>query len=291
MATRNQVLSMFGATPAQVLANQRQKQADMILSQRDPYARTGAALGTALAGLFGGKTPELERAEQLQQALGRIDFKDAESMYRGAEMLNQGGFTNEAVQLLELAQNREYRGQQIATSQAQETKAGFTTAPRFVGFKDIYGKDALGQTVSLGKQPMYENTPLPLEDYQKYINKEGAYADWYPKAGEAPGPATQSNALPEGSVTFSTGNRTPVALLPNGQYATLTDEGTIGVILDEKGLKELGGLVDPKKVETPRPADLPIIQERKQKAQEKINRARLKQPSTSAVDQTNPFSL
>jgi len=73
MATRNQVLSLFGATPAQIQERQRQEQAEMILSQRDPYAKTGAALGIALANIFGGETEELTRA------------KGVESIVKGAQ--------------------------------------------------------------------------------------------------------------------------------------------------------------------------------------------------------------
>ena len=251
MATRNQVLSLFGASPEQILEQRRREQASEVLKQRDPFARAGGAIGMGLARLFGGEPAEVTRQRELYSQLEGVNFENPEQMRAAAASLSSQ-FPDRALQLLSMAEQSEARQQQIATSQAQATKAGFTTAPRFVGYTDTYGKDAMGQTVVMGKKPLYENTPLPLADYDKYINKEGAYADWYPKKGEASGPATQSNALPEGSVTFGTGIGTPVALLPNGKYATLTDEGNIGAILDEQGLKALGGLVDPKRAgETP----------------------------------------
>lgn len=116
MATRNQVLSMFGATPAQVLANQRQKQAEMIMSQRDPFAKTGAALGTALAGLFGSKTPELQRAEKLQQTLQSVNMESPDEMVQAAEVLRQAGFPSEAMQLLS-------RADQFRTSQVDRERS------------------------------------------------------------------------------------------------------------------------------------------------------------------------
>ena len=292
MATRNQVLSLFGASPEQIMAKQAQEQARMVQQVRNPYQQTGMAIGTMLGRALGGESPEVTRQRELYSMLEGINFQDMQpDQLREAAATLAPQFPDRALQLLSIADQYETRSQQRATSAAQETKAGFTTAPRFVGYQDVYGKDAMGQTVVIGKKPMYENTPLPLADYEDYVNKQGAYADWYPKEGEASVPTTQSNALPEGSVKFSTGTGTPVALLPDGKYATLTDEGNIGAILDEQGLKALGGLVDPQKVETSRPPDLPIIQERKKAAQERINKNKMKQPSTSATDQTNPFSL
>lgn len=297
MATRNQVLSLFGATPAQIQEQQRQKQAEMILSQRDPYAKTGAALGTALAGLFGGKTPEVERAEQLQQALGQVQFDNPESMYQGAEMLNTLGFPNEAVQLLGLAQDRAMNEQRIATAQAQETKAGFINAPRFVGYVEKPRPDGLGGFI-MTQEPRYETTPIPVADYEDYLNRAGKYANWYPSAEQASATSkTTATPVPENSVTIQTSTGTPVVAVPKEgggfNYFTKTDAGTLGVQLTPDQVKEAGG-----KLANTQSSELPLIRERRQQSNAATRtispeetRKRLQQPSTAAEDQTNPFSM
>jgi len=298
MATRNQVLSLFGATPAQIQEQQRQKQAEMILSQRDPYAKTGAALGTALAGLFGGKTPEVERAEQLQQALGQVQFENSESMYQGAEMLNTMGFTNEAVQLLGLAQDRAMNEQSMATSKAQEIKAGFMPVSKFQGMQDVYGKDMAGNAVVVGQKPVYDDVPIPIKDYDQYIKGEGDYAGWYPSAEQASATSkTTATPVPKNSVTIQTSTGTPVVAVPKEgggfNYFTKTDEGTLGVQLTPEQVKEAGG-----QLANSQSSKLPVIRERRQQnnaATRTISpeetRKRMQQPSTAAEDQTNPFSM
>lgn len=297
MATRNQVLSLFGATPAQIQEQQRQKQAEMILSQRDPYAKTGAALGTALAGLFGGKTPEVERAEQLQQALGQVQFDNPESMYQGAEMLNTMGFSNEAVQLLSLAQNRAMNEQSMATSKAQEVKAGFIEVPQQVGFQDVFGKDMGGNSVVVGRKPVFRNVPIPIDDYDAWSKGEGKYSDWDQKGtSEATSTAT-ATPVPANAVTIQTSTGTPVVAVPKEgggfNYFTKTDDGTLGVQLTPDQVKEAGG-----KLANTQSSELPLIRERRQQSNAATRtispeetRKRLQQPSTAAEDQTNPFSM
>ena len=240
MATRNQVLSLFGATPAQIQEQQRQKQAEMILSQRDPYAKTGAALGTALAGLFGGKTPEVERAEQLQKALGQVQFDNPESMYTGAEMLNTMGFSNEAVQLLGLAQDRAMNEQRMATSKAQEIKAGFIPAPRFVGYVEKPRPDGLGGFI-MTQEPQYETTQIPVAEYEDYLNKKGKYENWYPSAEQAS--ATGGGVdTPTPTAIVTTGVGVKVGLVGDDYYI-IKDDGTIGPKVED--ISSLGGIVAP----------------------------------------------
>ena len=75
MATRSQVLSMFGATPEQVLQAELQRQQDFLRSASgDPYQMAGAALGLGLARLFGGKSKEVQQAEARQEV--RTDLGD-----------------------------------------------------------------------------------------------------------------------------------------------------------------------------------------------------------------------
>jgi len=119
MATRNQVLSMFGATLPQIQERQRQQQAEMILSQQDPYAKTGAALGVGLARLFGAETPEVTRRRKLDEALKGVNFSSPEEMTQAAGVLNQAGFPEEALKLLNRADEFKTTAQQRAASAAQ----------------------------------------------------------------------------------------------------------------------------------------------------------------------------
>ena len=123
MATRNQVLSMFGASPEQVMERQRKAQAEFMAAQRDPFQSAGAAIGVGLGRLFGGKSEELQRAEQLQQTLQGLDMTDPDQMTQAANVLNQAGFSNEAMQLLSRADQFRTTAQDRATAQAREEAA------------------------------------------------------------------------------------------------------------------------------------------------------------------------
>jgi hypothetical protein len=84
MATRSQVLSMFGATPEQVLQAELQRQQSFLNSQQSGFGRSGAALGIGLARLFGGKSEQLTRAEQLQERFKGIDVSNPEALREAA---------------------------------------------------------------------------------------------------------------------------------------------------------------------------------------------------------------
>jgi hypothetical protein len=67
MATRSQVLSLFGATPEQVRQRQLEQEQDFLRTMsRDPFQSAGAAIGVGLGRLFGGKSPEMQQAEARQ---------------------------------------------------------------------------------------------------------------------------------------------------------------------------------------------------------------------------------
>jgi len=123
MATRNQVLSMFGASPEQIMERQRQEQAEMLQQIRDPYQQTGMAIGTMLGRALGGESPEVERARRLQQTLQGVDMTNPEQMTQAASILNKAGFANEALQLLSRADEFKTSAQQRATSEAREQAA------------------------------------------------------------------------------------------------------------------------------------------------------------------------
>jgi len=275
MATRNQVLSLFGASPEQILEQRRREQAAEVLKQRDPFQRAGGAIGVGLARLFGGEPAEVTRQRELYSQLEGVNFENPEQMRAAAASLAPQ-FPDRALQLLGMAEQSEARQQQIATSAAQETKAGFTTAPRFVGYQDVYGKDMMGQSVVVGKKPLYENTPLPLEDYEDYINRKGAYADWYPKEGEVmPGPTSTSTAIPENAIRFNTGVGAPVALVGE-EYFIITDEGTLGPRVEN--IRDLGGVVDPQRTTEDSVSSAPQQRKAQREAQETVT-----EPSTTTT--------
>jgi hypothetical protein len=72
--TRSQVLSLFGATPEQVRQAELQRQQDFLAAQQSGFGKAGAALGLALASLFGGKSKEVQQAEARQEV--RTDLGD-----------------------------------------------------------------------------------------------------------------------------------------------------------------------------------------------------------------------
>jgi hypothetical protein len=87
MATRprSQVLSMFGiTTPEQVLQEELERQQSFLNSQQSGFGRSGAALGIGLARLFGGKSEQLTRAEQLQERFKSVDPNNPEALREAA---------------------------------------------------------------------------------------------------------------------------------------------------------------------------------------------------------------
>lgn len=107
MASRNEVLTLFGATPEQIMEKQRREQAAMVLNQQDPFARAGSAIGVGLARLFGGESADVQEARRLQGAQEGISLDTPEGMRAAAQRLQELGFTDRALQLNSLADQRE----------------------------------------------------------------------------------------------------------------------------------------------------------------------------------------
>jgi len=80
VATRNQVLSLFGATPQQIQEQERLRQAEFLAAQRDPYQSAGAAIGVGLGRLFGGESQEVQQARQMQEAIQGVDINNPEAL-------------------------------------------------------------------------------------------------------------------------------------------------------------------------------------------------------------------
>ena len=88
MATRDQVLSLFGATPQQILERQRRSQAEFMAAQRDPFGQAGAAIGLGLARAFGKPSSEMQMAEQMQTALAGVDVSNPTALREVAKTIS-----------------------------------------------------------------------------------------------------------------------------------------------------------------------------------------------------------
>lgn len=119
MATRNQVLSLFGASPEQILEQRRREQAMEVLKQSDPYQRAGSAIGVGLARMFGGEPAEVTRQRELYSMLEGVNFESPEQMRQAAATL-QSQFPDRALQLISMAEASEAKQQDIATSKARQ---------------------------------------------------------------------------------------------------------------------------------------------------------------------------
>ena len=171
MATRNQVLSLFGATPQQVMARQRQRDARFLGQLRDPYQMAGGAIGVGLGRLFGGKSEELQAAEQMKEAVAGVDPNDPEALRELAKTVS--GFAPERA--LQIAA---YAGQLEQTQMGQ-----IVQAPVQVGTKPIYKQElneagmATGKYIEVGREPIYKNVPhrrtkdglVPLLSYDEIV--------------------------------------------------------------------------------------------------------------------------
>lgn len=170
MATRNQVLGMFGASPEQILARRRREQAQEVLRTQDPFQRAGGAIGMGLARMFGGEPEEVTRQRRLQQALQGVDMTNPEQMTQAASMLNQAGFSNEAMQLLSRADEFKTSAQQRATSEAQAAYATQQTEASKADVKrGLFERvdETISQAVTIDGNTFY----VPVKAKVKY-NKE-----------------------------------------------------------------------------------------------------------------------
>ena len=122
MATRNQVLSLFGASPEQILERRRREDALSVLKQQDPFARAGGAIGLGLARMFGGEPAEVTRQRELFGKLEGVNFENPEQMRAAAATLSSQ-FPDKALQLITMADNMETSQQRRATAEAQQRSA------------------------------------------------------------------------------------------------------------------------------------------------------------------------
>jgi hypothetical protein len=109
MATRNQVLSLFGVSPQQIMEQQAQQQAQAVQAIRDPYQQVGTAIGVGLGRLLGGKSAEVMQAEQMQEALQGINPEDPAQLRELARTV-QTFAPERSLQLLDRAMQIEDQG-------------------------------------------------------------------------------------------------------------------------------------------------------------------------------------
>ena len=233
MATRNEVLTLFGATPQQIAEKQRREQAAIVLSQQDPYAKVGTAIGVGLGRLFGGKSAEVTEAEQLQEARTGIDLQSVEGKRAGAARLAQAGFEDRSLQLLDLASRQE----------AEEQKQGL--AGNEVIQKEIYVPvkttdpvtgDPVTKQVKINV-PYYfdpktnKATPIFGKEYEEELAKQQleniAVTLETPLTPEERVEQEKRKALtdlPVGGIYTLPGTWRTVRKLPNGKFEYLTQE-------------------------------------------------------------------
>lgn len=182
MATRNQVLSLFGASPEQILEKRRQEQAAAVLQQRDPFQRAGSAVGLGLARLFGGEPAEVTRQRELYGKLEGVNFESPDQMRAAAATL-ASQFPDRALQLITMADSMETSQQQRATSEAQAQAATATAGLRGEQAKQIKDQADFVEVPVLIPQTKVDITGTPQTTYlQKNISVPKTEEDFYRNA-------------------------------------------------------------------------------------------------------------
>jgi hypothetical protein len=150
MATRSQVLSMFGATPEQVRQAELQRQQDFLRSASgDPYQMAGGAIGLGLARLFGGKSEQLTRAEQLQERFKGIDVNSPEALREAAKGI------------ADLAPEQALQIATYASQLERDQMAPIVNLPIQVGTKPKYMLNPLTQQYEqVGEEPIFREVPF-----------------------------------------------------------------------------------------------------------------------------------
>jgi hypothetical protein len=173
MAQRDQVLGMFGASPEQIMARIRREQAQEVLRTQDPFQRAGGAIGMGLARMFGGEPAEVTRQRQLQQTLQGVDMENPEQMTQAARVLNQSGFSNEAMQLLSRADQFRTSAMDRERSQASIDLAGQQVeASKAEVARGLFERvdETISQPVTIDGQTYY----VPVKAKVKYNKETGA---------------------------------------------------------------------------------------------------------------------
>jgi hypothetical protein len=149
MATRSQVLSMFGATPEQIREQELQRQQSFLNSQQSGFGRSGAALGLGLGRLFGGKSEQLTQAEQLQERLKGVDVNSPDALREAAKGIADIA-PEQALQIASYARQLE-----------RDQMAPTVNLPVQVGTKPKYMLNPLTQQYEqVGEEPIFRDVPF-----------------------------------------------------------------------------------------------------------------------------------
>jgi len=170
--TRNQVLSLFGMSPEQMIQQEQEARRKEIAAIEDPYRRSGALMGQQIEGMFGGgaESPNVARARQLEATLQNVNMSDPDQMTAAAQVLHQSGFSNEALQLLARADEFRTSAQQRETSEAQAAYATQQTeASKAQVARGLFERvdETISQAVTIDGKTFY----VPVKAKVKY-NKE-----------------------------------------------------------------------------------------------------------------------
>ena len=181
MAVRNQVLSLFGATPEQIMQQERARQAEFLAAQRDPFQSAGAAIGVGLSRLFGGESAEMDQARQMQEAVAGIDPNNPDALRALAQSVSS--FAPErALQIAAYASELEksMMGQTVNVPEV----VGYDTKPDVDTLTGLQRVDANGQPM-FTREPIFRNVPYErtpqglrrLEGIPEYIQPQQSPAN------------------------------------------------------------------------------------------------------------------
>jgi len=242
MATRNQVLSLFGASPEQILEQRRREQAMDVLKQADPFQRAGSAIGVGLARMFGGEPAEVTRQRELYSQLEGVNFENPEQMRAAAASL-QNQFPDRALQLLSLAEQSEARQQTIASSKAQQALA--ERQANEVTRKYKVTKKILAPLIPGG--PDVVKTQEEFIDVKGTLNEDGTFKpyggqlDFLQQQGVDVSPVDDLPKVDAEAVGIPSNTGVDIRRQPNGDYVIVNDDERIVRTLTEEEVKSLGG--------------------------------------------------
>lgn len=242
MARRNEVLTLFGATPEQIMEKQRREQAAMVLGQQDPFARAGSAIGIGLARMFGGESADVIESRRLQETKKGLNLNTSEGMREAASRLSAAGFEDRALELLNMADQRD-------TAEQARTLGATKIIDKQIPVTTTYFDEGSGTTKSVTVKidvPHKFNvltdelTPIFDNDYLQSLAQEKVQVDLESKGDSSPESRVGSN-MRQDLINLPIGG---VYELPSGRFVrknpdgSFTDPMTRDQINKESGIDE-----------------------------------------------------
>jgi hypothetical protein len=140
----------------------------------------GVSLGQGMResanNILGITDPMEAKAAELQAMMQSVDPNDPTSLMQMAKMMNELGYTKEAIELLKLADQRQ---KSVSEAQAAETKKAQGTT-REVS-KIVYRKMSIGS----GDNAQIVQVPVQVRVTQRWNNEKNQWEDLVPAAAEA----------------------------------------------------------------------------------------------------------